>query len=111
MGVSTREQATDELATSSASDIVLTDDNFASILNAIEEGRRMFDNIKKFVLHLLAGEWPSLTFPSQLQNADSDLYKGNVMQALVLLVGLSFKDVNDLSVFPLTPIEILYVIM
>lgn len=37
-----------------ASDIVLTDDNFASILNAVEEGRRMFDNIKKFVLHLLS---------------------------------------------------------
>jgi Na+-exporting ATPase len=37
----------------SASDIVLTDDNFASIINAVEEGRRMFDNIQKFVLHLL----------------------------------------------------------
>jgi Na+-exporting ATPase len=37
-----------------ASDIVLTDDNFASILNAVEEGRRMFDNIQKFILHLLA---------------------------------------------------------
>jgi potassium/sodium efflux P-type ATPase len=73
-----------------ASDIVLTDDNFASILNAIEEGRRMFDNIKKFVLQLLGG---------------------NVMQAALLLVGLAFKDVNNLSVFPLAPIEILWVIM
>jgi magnesium-transporting ATPase (P-type) len=35
-----------------ASDIVLTDDNFSSIVNAIEEGRRMFDNIQKFVLHV-----------------------------------------------------------
>src|SRR6195952_6031347 len=37
-----------------ASDIVLIDDNFASILNSVQEGRRMFDNIQKFVLHLLA---------------------------------------------------------
>jgi P-type Na+/K+ transporter len=37
-----------------ASDIILTDDNFASILNAVEEGRRIFDNIQKFVLHLLS---------------------------------------------------------
>lgn len=33
-----------------ASDIVLTDDNFASILSAVASGRRTFDNIKKFVL-------------------------------------------------------------
>jgi Na+-exporting ATPase len=73
-----------------ASDIVLTDDNFASILNAIEEGRRTFDNIKKFVLHLLAE---------------------NIAQACTLLVGLSFKDQSDLSVFPLSPVEILWIIM
>lgn len=33
------------------------------------------------------------------------------MQALTLLVGLAFKDANNLSVFPLAPIEILWIIM
>jgi potassium/sodium efflux P-type ATPase len=73
-----------------ASDIVLTDDNFASILNAIEEGRRMFDNIQKFILHLLAQ---------------------NVAQALTLLIGLAFKDHSNLSVFPLSPVEVMWIIM
>ncbi|KAF3941536.1 hypothetical protein ABW19_dt0203870 [Dactylella cylindrospora] len=73
-----------------ASDIVLTDDNFASILNAIEEGRRMFDNIQKFILHLLAE---------------------NIAQACTLLIGLAFKDQSGISVFPLAPVEIMWVIM
>ncbi|KAK4963796.1 P-type ATPase [Elasticomyces elasticus] len=73
-----------------ASDIILTDDNFASILNAVEEGRRMFDNIQKFVLHLLAE---------------------NIAQACTLLIGLVFKDASGFSVFPLSPVEILWVIM
>ncbi|KAK9429179.1 hypothetical protein V1505DRAFT_331187 [Lipomyces doorenjongii] len=73
-----------------ASDLVLTDDNFASIVSAIEEGRRMFDNIQKFILHLLVA---------------------NVAEVLLLVVGLAFKDDNGLSVFPLAPLQILWINM
>lgn len=33
-----------------AADIVLVDDNFSSIVRAVEEGRLMFDNIKKLMV-------------------------------------------------------------
>ena len=36
-----------------AADIVLTDDNFASIEAAVEEGRHTFDNLKKFIVWTL----------------------------------------------------------
>lgn len=36
----------------STADIVLSDDNFASIVSAVQEGRRQYTNIRKFVLYL-----------------------------------------------------------
>ncbi|KZV90278.1 potassium/sodium eff, partial [Exidia glandulosa HHB12029] len=74
----------------SAADIVLTDDNFASIVAAIEEGRRMFDNIQKFILHLMVG---------------------NVSEGILLVVGLAFRDDSNTSVFPLAPLQILWINM
>ena len=39
--------------TKEASDMILTDDNFASIEAAVEEGRGVFDNLNKFILWIL----------------------------------------------------------
>lgn len=71
-----------------AADMVLADDNFASIVRAIKEGRRLFDNIQKFLLHLLTS---------------------NIAQVVLLMVGLAFKDAEGNSIFPMSPLEILWV--
>lgn len=74
----------------SASKIVLTDDKFNSIVSAIREGRRMFDNIQKFVLHLLTS---------------------NVGEVILLIAGLGFVDDSGFSVFPVSPLQIIWINM
>ncbi|KAF5353799.1 hypothetical protein D9758_010589 [Tetrapyrgos nigripes] len=73
-----------------ASDLVLTDDNFDSIRAAIGEGRRIFDNIQRFVLHLLST---------------------NVAEVILLVIGLVFIDDLGQSVFPLSPLAVLWINM
>jgi potassium/sodium efflux P-type ATPase len=68
--------------------IVLTDDNFASIIAAIHKGRAVFKNLSKFLLYLLSG---------------------NVGELVVLLVGLAFRDENNNAVFPLSPVAALWI--
>ncbi len=41
-----------------AADMILTDDNFASIVNAVEEGRAVYNNIRKFALYIFNSNVP-----------------------------------------------------
>ncbi|MCF2136403.1 MAG: cation-translocating P-type ATPase [Candidatus Thorarchaeota archaeon] len=46
--------------TKEASDVILTDDNFATIVTAIEKGREIYSNIRKFVRFLLAANFDEI---------------------------------------------------
>ena len=43
-----------------AATMVLTDDNFASIVTAVQEGRRVYDNIRKFIVYIFAHATPEV---------------------------------------------------
>ncbi|EPB85791.1 hypothetical protein HMPREF1544_07460 [Mucor circinelloides 1006PhL] len=70
-----------------ASDIILTDDNFATIIRAIAEGRRIYQNMQRFLLYFwiaLLGLW------------------------LVLILCLAIRDPNNRSVSPMSTIQMLF---
>lgn len=46
--------------TKEAADLILLDDNFASIVAGVEEGRLVFDNLKKSILYMLSSKAPQL---------------------------------------------------
>jgi Ca2+-transporting ATPase len=67
-----------------AADMILTDDNFSTIVNAIQQGRWIYDNIKKYLAYLL----------------ESNIAEVVVIGGIVVLLGPEF--------LPLLPAAILY---
>ncbi|HEM6704747.1 TPA: HAD-IC family P-type ATPase [Citrobacter koseri] len=71
--------------TKEAADMVLTDDNFATIASAVQEGRRVYDNLKKTILFIM---------PT------------NLAQGLLIIIALLAGNL-----IPLTPVLILWMNM
>lgn len=76
--------------TKEASDLVISDDNFASIVNAVEAGRGIYDNITKFIHYLTSS---------------------NVAEIIVVFVGMlvGFTDFAGKSFVPLSALQILWI--
>jgi magnesium-transporting ATPase (P-type) len=58
IGIAMGQSGTD--AAREAATMVLTDDNFATIVAAVEEGRRVYDNVRKFIVYIFAHATPEV---------------------------------------------------
>ena len=100
-----------------AADMILTDDNFSTIVKAIEEGRNIFNNIKKSIVFLLSsnlGEVITL-FTAILLNWSSPLLPIHILwinlitdSLPALALGVDPKDPNVMSEPPRNPKDNLF---
>lgn len=73
-----------------ASDMIILDDNFATIVNAVEEGRGIYDNIIKFINYLLSS---------------------NIAELMIIFIGtlFGFLDPEGNPYISLLPIQLLWI--
>ncbi len=71
-----------------AADMIITDDNYASIVSAIKEGRGMYETLMKFVQYLLSS---------------------NLAELLVVLWGVLYGFIGGASLVALRPIHLLWI--
>lgn len=76
--------------TKETADMIILDDNFATIVNAVEEGRAIYDNIIKFIHYIISTNFAEL-----------------LVIFLALIIG--FKDIHGNLFIPLLPIQILWI--
>jgi len=78
--------------TKEASDLVLADDNFATIVKAIELGRWIYDNIKKYLAYLLQGNFVEIA-----------------VMTLAALIILPMFGMHGDDALPLLAVQLLYI--
>ncbi len=85
-----------------AAEMVLTDDNFASIARAVEEGRTVYDNIKKSIMFILptnGGEaftiMAAIAFGMALPITPLQILWVNMITAVTLALSLSFEPAES----------------
>lgn len=98
MGVSGTEVAKE------AADMVLTDDHFASIVNAVEEGRAVYDNIRRFVTYIVSSNMPeAVPFGVLLFSRGTVPLALTIMQVLSIDLGTDMVPAIGLGTEPAEP--------